>query len=779
MLQTLKRVVPLVGGPALIFALSFCRTTGDGSQLRGADTNKDTVAQAALDALQRNCSRCHGPTGNNSGGINYITDLDQLVSKGKVRRGTDTDQRKSRILVRILSQDNPMPPLTDDNNQPVPRPSQSDINAIVAWVLADSPNLGNGKGVASTFIHNADIEALVQKDLQAVVQENAANTVFKRYLTVSHLANSGATPEALATFQLNLSRLINQLSWGKEVQVPLAIDANKTIFRIDLRNYFWNGAKWNQLEANYPYHNPTESDALKNIRQLTGTPEPIIRADYFMNVAIRPPLYYSMLTPPGASAFPGSAAELEKFLNVDVGEDLRETTVGARGRQAWRAGIPENESGVSKNNRMIERHSMQFGAYWKSYDFGPPVTPDKNLNDCPLGPVSLQPQNVFSCDASRGFNPDGGEILWNLPNGLQGYMLINAQGNRLDEASTAIVFDNSSAAHNFAGSVPGAIVAGLSCMACHTEGMVLAKDRMLNRVMSPNSPYSAQVKAEVQNLYTTQADLDQAFAADRKTFVTALAKTGASTSSPDSLLALVQAFEQNVNLALAAAELGQTADNFKKMQTQLPNDLQLALIDLFDGGALTRPQFEGLFPRVATAIAAIGAAPPVGLPVSTAAFTSWRFVPLSATGSACSDSICVNNVGLRVNGVVQSIPQGTPPTGTIGGVGVTAKSSSSRAGDHGVEKAFVTAPSGDCWGPIENSLAAGNTNSNFLQFDFAAPVAVTGIEFAGNTGNPDCEVASFRVDASSDGTNFSPIIDSQKNGLAPQPGVVQSFTWAP
>ena len=72
--------------------------------------------------------------------------------------------------------------------------------------------------------------------------------------------------------------------------------------------------------------------------------------------------------------------ELEKKLHVDVAENIRQERV-------VRAGFLK--SGVSSNNRVIERHESPYGAYWKSYDFGPNKdTKDerKNIFKHPLGP---------------------------------------------------------------------------------------------------------------------------------------------------------------------------------------------------------------------------------------------------------------------------------------------------------------------------------------------------------------------------------------------------------
>jgi serine/threonine-protein kinase len=86
-------------------------------------------------------------------------------------------------------------------------------------------------------------------------------------------------------------------------------------------------------------------------------------------------------------------------------------------------------SGISRNNRLLERHDAVHGAYWRTYDFDAVpqnlverqnLLPDRrNLFAYPLGPGIGE--NLFQ--------HAGGEIIFNLPNGLHGYMLINANND--------------------------------------------------------------------------------------------------------------------------------------------------------------------------------------------------------------------------------------------------------------------------------------------------------------------------------------------------------------
>ena len=131
---------------------------------------------------------------------------------------------------------------------------------------------------------------------------------------------------------------------------------------------------------------------------------PSVHIDWFIATASTPPLYHELLS------LPLTDRDLETRLEVDVARNI----TNAPGVRVWRAGF--NNSGVSTNNRVVERHTSRYGAYWKSYDFA----------------GSVGAQNILTHPLN--FTHDGGEVIFNLPNGLQGYYLANASGFRLDDA---------------------------------------------------------------------------------------------------------------------------------------------------------------------------------------------------------------------------------------------------------------------------------------------------------------------------------------------------------
>src|SRR5204863_6030989 len=108
---------------------------------------------------------------------------------------------------------------------------------------------------------------------------------------------------------------------------------------------------------------------------------------------------------------------------------------------------------VSRNTRAMERHSTVYGAYWKSFDFAG-NNPGQNIFRDPLD-----------------LRADGGEIIFNLPNGLQAYFIADRQRKRIDAAPVNIVRDRTN---------PDDPVVrnGRSCMGCHVRGMNVFRDEI-------------------------------------------------------------------------------------------------------------------------------------------------------------------------------------------------------------------------------------------------------------------------------------------------------------
>jgi hypothetical protein len=217
-----------------------------------------------------------------------------------------------------------------------------------------------------------------------------------------------------------------------------------------------------------------------------------VRGDWFVATVSRPPLYDRLLK------LPATLKKLEvQKLSVHLEKNFNDDTLR-------RGGLIT--SGVSKHNRLVERHRTPFGAYWRSYDFKTGAGRGNLL----LFPLGLRfAGNDFD---DQAFEQAGGKVIFNLPNGLQGYMLADAKDNRLDApAPVAIVSDMSETAGT------PEIVNGLSCLACHASGMRPFRDEIRE-----HPAVFARARKKVKRLHPPPDEMDKLLEKDEDRFLRAL-----------------------------------------------------------------------------------------------------------------------------------------------------------------------------------------------------------------------------------------------------------------
>lgn len=513
------------------------------------------LARQAQAILKTHCYRCHGQDGANEGGFNYASDLRLLVSRRRIVAG---DPGKSKLMRRILNKLDPMPP-----SEEKARPSVAEIDTLKKWIAAGAP----ARDVAAPrpFLSSADMLKSIRADLAKAKPRERA---YLRYFTLTHLHNAGLSADEMQSFRHGLAKLVNSLSWGKRIVVPAAIDGAKTILRIDLRDFQWNEKTWDAILARNPYGVLFNTDLSREIAEASGCKLPYVRADWFVAVASRPPLYHDILQ------LPMTESDLERQLRIDTLENIRQ-------ERAARAGF--NSSGVSRNNRLIERHEASGTVYWKSYDFAG-NTGRQNLFAHPTGPANRD----------DSFLHDGGEIIFSLPNGLQGYFLTDGKGNRIDKGPTSVVSDPRRPDR--------AVENGLSCMSCHHCGIIEKADQVRAHVLKNKQAFSEGALENLRALYPPADKMAGMMRADAKRFQDAVGKTGAPLSATEPITALAQRFESELDLALVAAEAGVTKDDFLQALVRYPYlAKQLGPLRV-EGGTVQRQVFVDCFQELVEAL---------------------------------------------------------------------------------------------------------------------------------------------------------------------------------
>jgi mono/diheme cytochrome c family protein len=507
----------------------------------------EALAEGAREIFKANCYRCHGEDGAAEGGFNYVLDSRRLADRGKVVPGRPDD---SPLLRRVL--DGEMPPESES-----PRPGTDDVAILRRWVEAGAPDFTPAEAPGPA-LPLADLPGLVRDDLARVSERDRR---FTRYFTLTHLRNAGLSEDELQTYRHALSKLLNALSWGRDIVPPRPVDPGRTVLRIDLRDYKWDAAAWERLLADYPYGSLPDSAAARDLAASAACPLPYVRADWFTAVACRPPLYYELLR------LPPTVGELETLLRVDAAADIR-------GERVARAGF--GNSGVSRNNRVIERHESAYGAYWRSYDFTA-GTGAKNVFAHPLGP-GVGPGS---------FEPDGGEMIFDLPNGLHAFFLSDGGGKRLDQAPVAVVSDPKRPER--------AVVAGVSCLSCHPRGLNGKSDQVRQHVANNPGSFPADESQTVLALYPPEDRFAALIRADNDRYRRAVERTGARWALSDPIVALAGRFDADLDLAHAAAEAGIAARELDDaIAASVPLGRALGALRS-RGGTVTRRQFEESF----------------------------------------------------------------------------------------------------------------------------------------------------------------------------------------
>jgi hypothetical protein len=204
----------------------------------------------------------------------FVLNYQKLIDTKKI---VPNNLKGSKLYKRLAIEED-MPPETDDDGKAIPRPSKDDVAVIKAWIEAGAPSFAGAAAPERAFISNSDVLKSILADL---VKANERERKFLRYFTITHLYNAGLTDDELVSYRVGMSKLINSLSWGRDIQVPQPIDAAKTIFRIDLRDLDWDEALWDEILAANPYGVTYKDDAAKSIYAYTQTPLPYVRADWF------------------------------------------------------------------------------------------------------------------------------------------------------------------------------------------------------------------------------------------------------------------------------------------------------------------------------------------------------------------------------------------------------------------------------------------------------------------------------------------------------------------
>jgi hypothetical protein len=397
-----------------------------------------------------------------------------------------------------------------------------------------------------------------------VFQIDSADQPFIRYLTLTHLYNAGYCPDQLGRIIHAANKLVNSLSTEPFIRPLVVVDQDhKTLLRLDLRDYGWQQAPesggasdiWEATVAQNPFAVEFQGEFIDDLKLRTTTLVPFQPFDAFLQITTRGDLYYDILQ------FPQTVEELEERLGVPDPADPA-LKIG----DVIRAGF--EDSGVSDWNRVIERRRIPASssqAYWRSYDF---------IDNTGFADIFAHPID---------FEDAGGEIIFNLPNGLQAYMVIDEFGGRISEAPTQVVKDPKQR--------DSIVKNAISCMSCHEAGIIPKQDDLRPFYQDNKDLFQDQAERKlIEALYRPSNELDPLQAKDSAVFQGALNELGIPLTDGEPIVALSLAFEAGVDLPRAASELGVTTQRLDQNLAKLAPSLQKLRI-----GAISRELFQSEF----------------------------------------------------------------------------------------------------------------------------------------------------------------------------------------
>lgn len=398
-------------------------------------------------------------------------------------------------------------------------------------------------------------EAVLEAILQDLAAQDMVVQPFTRYVSLVHAHNAGLCGADLELRRLAVAKLINALSQAPKVVAPVAIDGGDgLLLRVDLRDYGWDDPAvasdmqmfpdtWEMVARTSPYALEHFGPTALAIAEMAGTAQAVVQADALVAFASRPPLYYDAL------AVPDTLGGLSQLLAVDLDAAVAEEKL-SDGDLVARAAF--HESSVTDFNRVMERHQLAQAAtrsLWRTHDFASQIG---------FGNPFIHPFD---------FEPDVSEVLFSLPNGLHGYMIVDPAGARLDEMPVDIEQD---------GAAPDVIVRpGVSCMGCHGAGIIPASDDLrweLDNGMT-EANFDENDKEGIRNLHPTREDMDVLLMADRDAYAAALAVAGVTLGAEEPVSTVAFRFDEDVDAVRAAAELWVPFDEFQAQIGALSDEL--------------------------------------------------------------------------------------------------------------------------------------------------------------------------------------------------------------
>jgi len=524
------------------------------------DPNVIAKAQAE-NVLLTECGQCHGTSLSideaKGGGFNFINDIDQLVAKGYIK---PLDPDGSRIIQRMRKGE--MPP----SSQGFPPVADANIEIVAAYIKNPQfwptvPPQDDCSSSGQVF----GFDQLYGDVANDIAGEDAEDQVNFRYIALTNRFTAGVCADtALDNDRQALIKMVNMLSVETSVETPFEVNRDRTIYRIDLRDYGWDRAisvngvaftdVWEAIAANNAYAVQFEGDDADRAIEDAGTNFPVMLADSMLDAATIGNLYYAII---GVDV----NATIDDFilndLDIDVVADLADSDL-------VRAGT--TKSRISRQDRVVERHEIgvRQGAFWQSFDF----EDDQN-------------ESIF--EDPFAFNEGGREAIFTLQNGLLGFLIADEAGLLVEDSD--ILLDTNQ--NNFRA------VTSVSCSGCHSTGFIPVVDEVKELSLDNRIAlgFNNDEVEQLEDVYPDPTEFAAIVADDSSSFYQrALDQLKLPTRGGDPVSATFLRFDRDMSLKDAAGDLGLTPDDLQRNLRELDPVLQV-----LDRGVIDRDDFTAFY----------------------------------------------------------------------------------------------------------------------------------------------------------------------------------------
>jgi serine/threonine-protein kinase len=541
--------------------LAGCQQAAPAGPVAGRPVVSDEAAlakAAAENVLAANCGQCHGPAltpQQAQAGMNYIDDIDQLVTTGKI---VPLNAAGSRIVQRMVKGE--MPPVTTGRTV-----TAADINIVSEYI--NNPRFWpNVPGQADCSDQNqlVDNDQLYQDINSDLGRQDADDRVFLRYVSITNRFTAGTCADALDKDRDGLTKMLNMLSIDPGIVSPEPVNADETLYRIDIRDLQWDRAisvegiafndVWEAIAANNPYAVELVGDDADDAKEDTATAFPVQFADQMMDVAIIGNLYYAIINVDVALPL---ADFILNVLDIDVAQNTLD-------EEQIRAGT--TQSRISRQDRLVQRDDIgvRLGALWQSFDF------EDDANE-----------SIF--EDPFGFTPGGTEAIFTLPNGMLGFIIADANDVIVEDSD--ILLDTNQ--NNFRA------ITSVSCSNCHATGLIPVIDEVRDIAVA-NARDIGLDRDEVeqlQGIYVSPAEFARQVTEDSESFYQqALRRADLAVQGGDPVSSVFLRFDQDLTIKDVAGDLGVTPG-------ELDDDLDLLdpTLAVLKRNTLDRDDFTAVF----------------------------------------------------------------------------------------------------------------------------------------------------------------------------------------